>query len=32
MKQGYIPSEFDTGAFADAAKGLNKHGDDWDNC
>jgi hypothetical protein len=28
MKQGYIPSEFDTGAFADAAKGLNKHGDD----
>jgi hypothetical protein len=28
MKQGYIPSEFDTGAFADAAKGLSAHGDD----
>jgi hypothetical protein len=29
MKQGYIPSEFDTGAFMDAAKGLQKHGNDW---
>jgi hypothetical protein len=28
MKQGYIPSEFDTGAFMDAAKGLQKHGND----
>ena len=28
MKQGYIPSEFDTGAFADAAKGLKAHGDE----
>ena len=28
MKQGYIPSEFDTGAFADAARGLKKHGND----
>lgn len=28
MKQGYIPSEFDTGAFQDAAKGLNTHGDE----
>jgi hypothetical protein len=28
MKQGYIPSEFDTGAFMDAAKGLKQHGDD----
>jgi hypothetical protein len=28
MKQGYIPSEFDTGAFMDAAKGLKKHGND----
>lgn len=27
MKQGYIPSELDTAAFADAAKGLNAHGD-----
>lgn len=28
MKQGYIASEFDTGAWADAAKGLAAHGDD----
>jgi hypothetical protein len=28
MKQGYIASEFDTGAWADAAKGLKAHGDD----
>jgi hypothetical protein len=27
MKQGYIPSELDTSAFADAAKGLKQHGD-----
>ena len=27
MKQGYIPSEFDVGAFADAEKGLKQHGD-----
>lgn len=27
MKQGYIPSELDTAAFADAAKGLQVHGD-----
>ena len=28
MKQGFIASEFDTGAWADAAKGLKAHGDD----
>lgn len=27
MKQGYIPSELDAGAFADAEKGLQQHGD-----
>lgn len=27
MKQGYIPSETDIGAWLDAAKGLNKHGE-----
>jgi len=27
MAQGYIPDEFDTGAFMDAAKGLKTHGD-----
>jgi hypothetical protein len=32
MAQGYIPDEFDTGAFMDAAKGLKTHGDDWDYC
>jgi hypothetical protein len=28
MKQGFIASEFDTGAWADAAKGLKAHGDE----
>lgn len=28
MKNGLIASEFDTGAWADAAKGLKVHGDD----
>ena len=28
MKQGYIPSETDIGAWADAAKGLRVHGND----
>jgi hypothetical protein len=28
MKQGYIASELDTGAWADAAKGLKAHGND----
>jgi len=27
MRQGLIPSEFDTGAFKDAAKGLKTHGE-----
>jgi len=27
MKQGYIPSETDLGAWYDAAKGINKHGE-----
>ena len=27
MKQGYIPSETDLGAWYDAAKGLRKHGE-----
>jgi hypothetical protein len=27
MKQGYIPSDLDTGAFIDAQKGLNTHGE-----
>lgn len=27
MKQGYIPSETDLGAWYDAAKGLKKHGE-----
>lgn len=27
MKQGHIPSETDIGAWYDAAKGLNKHGE-----
>lgn len=27
MKQGYIPSETDLGAWFDAAKGINKHGE-----
>lgn len=26
MKQGYIPSETDIGAWMDAARGINKHG------
>jgi hypothetical protein len=29
MKNGLIASEFDTGAWIDAAKGLKAHGDDW---
>lgn len=28
MKQGYIPSETDIGAWADAAKGMAAHGDE----
>ena len=28
MSQGLIPSETDIGAWADAAKGMNKHGAD----
>lgn len=27
MKEGYIPSETDLGAWFDAAKGINKHGE-----
>jgi hypothetical protein len=28
MKEGYIPSETDIGAWADAARGLRRHGND----
>lgn len=28
MKEGYIPSETDIGAWVDAAKGLRRHGND----
>jgi hypothetical protein len=31
MKQGYIPSETDIGAWMDAGKGYQKHGSEWVN-
>jgi hypothetical protein len=29
MKEGYIPSETDIGAFMDAERGIARHGNGW---